>query len=73
MLFLVNEADTYPSNLTTIGKIEGKPVHLMVDTGARVSTIKEEVLKEIYGDAPCTAVHTATTTNRNYVYLAFIP
>lgn len=73
LLPLVNEADTYPSNLTTIGKIEGKPVHLMVDTGARVSAIKEEVLKEIYGDAPCSAVQTATTTNRNYVYLAFIP
>ena len=45
----------------------------MVDTGARVSAIKGEVLKEIYGDAPCSAVQTVTTTNRNYVYLAFIP
>ena len=70
---LVNEADTYPSNLTSIGKIEGKPVHLIVDTDARVSGIKEEVLKEVYCDAPCSAVQTATTTNRNNVYLAFIP
>ena len=31
---LVNEADTYPSNLITIGKIAGKPVHLMLDTGS---------------------------------------
>ena len=45
----------------------------MVDTGARVSAIKGEVLKEIYGDDPCSAVQTVTTTNRNYVYLAFIP
>ena len=73
LLPLVNEAVTYRSNLTTISKIEGKPVHQIVDTSARVSAIKEEVLKEIYGDAPCSAVQTSTTTNRNYVYLAFIP
>ena len=54
-------------------KIEGKPVHLMVDTGARVSAIKEEVLKGNYGNAPYSAVQTATTTKKNYVYPAFIP
>ena len=40
------------SNLITKGKIAGKPVHLMLDTGASVSAIKEEFLKEIYGDVP---------------------
>ena len=55
---LVNEADTYPSNLITIGKIAGKPVHLMLDTGSSVSAIKEEVLKEIYGDVPSSVVQT---------------
>ena len=55
---LVNEADTYPSNLITKGKIAGKPVRLMLDTGASVSAIKEEVLKEIYGDVPFSAVQT---------------
>ena len=38
-LSLVNEADTYPRNLTTKGKIAGKPVHLMLDTGASVSAM----------------------------------
>ena len=56
-LSLVNEADTYHRNLTTKGKIAGKPVHLMLDTGASVSAIKE-VLKEIYGDVPFSAVQT---------------
>ena len=55
---LVNEADTYPSNLITKGKIAGKPVRLMLDTGASVSAIKEEVLKEIYGDVPFSTVQT---------------
>ena len=55
---LVNEADAYPSNLITKGKIAGKPVRLMLDTGASVSAIKEEVLKEIYGDVPFPTVQT---------------
>ena len=55
---LVNEADTYPRNLITKGKIAGKPVRLMLDTGASVSAIKEEVLKEIYGDVPFSTVQT---------------
>ena len=55
---LVNEADTYPSNLITKGKIAGKPVRLMLDTGASVSAIEEEVLKEIYGDVPFSTVQT---------------
>ena len=55
---LVNEADAYPSNLITKGKIAGKPVRLMLDTGASVSAIKEEVLKEIYGDVPFSTVQT---------------
>ena len=58
LLPLVNEADTYLSNLTTIGKIEGKPVGVMVDTVARVSAIKGKFLKEIYGDVPFTAFQT---------------
>ena len=36
----------------------GKPVRLVLDTGASVSAIKEEVLKEIYGLAPLSAVQT---------------
>ena len=55
---LVNETDAYPSNLITKGKIAGKPVRLMLDTGASVSAIKEEVLKEIYGDVPFSTVQT---------------
>ena len=55
---LVNEADAYLSNLITKGKIAGKPVRLMLDTGASVSAIKEEVLKEIYGDVPFSTVQT---------------
>ena len=55
---LVNEADTYPRNLITKGKIAGKPVRLMLDTGASVSAIEEEVLKEIYGDVPFSTVQT---------------
>ena len=55
---LVNEADTYPRNLITKGEIAGKPVRLMLDTGASVSAIKEEVLKEIYGDVPFSTVQT---------------
>ena len=55
---LVNEADTYPRNLITKGKIAGKPVRLMLDTGASVSAIKEDVLKEIYGDVPFSTVQT---------------
>ena len=55
---LVIEADTYPRNLITKGKIAGKPVRLMLDTGASVSAIKEEVLKEIYGDVPFSTVQT---------------
>ena len=58
LLPLVNEADTYLSNLTTIGKIEGKPVGVMVDTVARVSAIKGKFLKEIYGDVPFSAFQT---------------
>ena len=54
----VNEADTYPTNLITKGKMAGKPVRLVLDTGASVSAIKEEVLKEIYGHAPLSAVQT---------------
>ena len=54
----VNEADTYPTNLITKGKMAGKPVRLVLDTGASVSAIKEEVLKEIYGDVPSSAVQT---------------
>ena len=30
----------------------------MLDTGASVSAIKEEVLKEIYGDVPFSAIQT---------------
>ena len=56
---LVNEADTYPTNLITKGKMAGKPVRLVLDTGASVSAIKEEVLKEIYGHVPLSAVQTA--------------
>ena len=55
---LVNKEVTNPSNLTTKGKIAGKPVRLMLDTGASVSAIKEEVLKEIYGDVPFSAIQT---------------
>ena len=73
LLPLVNEADTYPSNLTIVGEIEGNPVHLMVDTGARVPAIKEEVLRENFGGAPYSVVQTATTTKKNFVYPAFIP
>ena len=72
LLPLVNEADTYPSNLTIVGEIEGNPVHLMVDTGTRVSAIKE-VLRENFGGAPYSVVQTATTTKKNFVYPAFIP
>ena len=54
----VNEADTYPTNLITKGKMVGKPVRLVLDTGASVSAIKEEVLKEIYGHVPFSAVQT---------------
>ena len=36
----------------------GKPVRLVLDTGASVSAIKEEVLKEIYGDVPFSTVQT---------------
>ena len=53
----VNEADTYPTNLITKGKMAGKPVRLVLDTGASVSAIKE-VLKEIYGHVPFSAVQT---------------
>ena len=55
---LVNEADTYPTNLITKGKMAGKPVRLVLDTGVSVSAIKEEVLKEIYGHVPFSAVQT---------------
>ena len=55
---LVNEADTYPTNLITKGKMAGKPVRLVLDTGVSVSAIKEEVLKEIYGHIPFSAVQT---------------
>ena len=48
----------YPSNLITKVKIARKPVRLILDTGASVSAIKEEVLKEIYGDVPFSAVQT---------------
>ena len=58
LLPLVNKADTNPSNLTTKGKIAGKSVRLMLDTGASVSAIKEEVLKEIYGDVSFSAIQT---------------
>ena len=54
----VNKADTYPTNLITKGKMAGKPVRLVLDTGASVSAIKEEVLKEIYGHFPLSAVQT---------------
>ena len=36
----------------------GKPVRLVLDTGVSVSAIKEEVLKEIYGDVPFSTVQT---------------
>ena len=64
LLPLVNEAGTYPSNLTIVGEIEGNPVHLMVNTGARVSAIKEEVLRENFGGAPYSVVQNATTTKK---------
>ena len=43
---LVNKTDKYPTNLTSTGKIPGKSVHLMVDTGEHVSAMKE-VPKEV--------------------------
>ena len=55
---LVNEADTYPTNLITKGKMAGKPVRLVLDTGVSVSAIKEEVLKEIYDHVPSSTVQT---------------
>ena len=58
LLTLVNEADTQRTNLTTIGKIKGKPVRVMVDTVARVSAIKGKFVKKIYGDVPFSAVQT---------------
>ena len=58
LLPLVNEADTQRTNLTTIGKIKGKPVRVMVDTVARVSAIKGKFVKKIYGDVPFSAVQT---------------
>ena len=56
-LSLVNEADTYPRNLTPKGKIAGEPVHLMLDPGASVSAIKEVTI-EICADVPFSAVQT---------------
>ena len=55
---LVNKAETYPSNLINKGKIAGKPVRLMLDTGAGVSAVKEELFKETYGDVSFSAVQT---------------
>ena len=46
LLPLVNEADTQRTNLTTIGKIKGKPVRVMVDTVACVSAIKGKFVKK---------------------------
>ena len=44
------EADIKVSDLTTEGQIEGTIVQLLVDTGACVSAIDEQFLKNIYGE-----------------------
>ena len=50
LLPLDTEAYMNPRGLTTNGKIAGKSVHLLVDTGACVSVINEQFLKKTYGD-----------------------
>ena len=50
LLPLNTEAYINPRSLTTNGKIAGKSVHLLVDTGACVSAINEQFLKKTYGD-----------------------
>ena len=50
LLPLDTEAYMNPRCLTTNGKIAGKSVHLLVDTGACVSAINEQFLKKTYGD-----------------------
>ena len=50
LLPLDTEAYMNPRGLTTNGKIAGKSVHLLVDTGACVSAINEQFLKKTYGD-----------------------
>ena len=52
LLPLDSEAYINPRGLTINGKIAGKSVHLLVDTGACVSAINEQFLKKTYGDAP---------------------
>ena len=52
LLPLNTEAYMNPRGLTTNGKIAGKTVHLLVDTGACVSAIDETFLKKAYGDIP---------------------
>ena len=52
LLPLSTEAYMNPRGLTTNGKIAGKTVHLLVDTGASVSAIDETFLKKAYGDIP---------------------
>ena len=67
---LVNKAETYPSNLINKGKIAGKSVRLMLDTGAGVSAVKEELFKETYGDVSFSAVQTGKrqpTAKKNYL------
>ena len=50
LLPLDTEACMNPRGLTTNGKIAGKSIHLLVDTGACVSAIDEQFLKKTYGD-----------------------
>ena len=50
LLPLDTEAYMNPRGLTTNGKIAGKSVHLLVDTGACVSAIDEQFLKKTYGE-----------------------
>ena len=50
LLPLDTEAYMNPRDLTTNGKIAGKCVQLLVDTGACVSAIDEQFLKKTYGD-----------------------
>ena len=52
LLPLDTEAYMNPRGLTTNGKIAGKSVHLLLDTGACVSAINEQFLKKTYGDSP---------------------
>ena len=70
---LVNKAETYPSNLINKGKIAGKSVRLMLDTGAGVSAVKEELFKETYGDVSFSAVQTGKDNlQRRRITLPFL-